>query len=271
MGKYNLHTHTYRCNHAEGDIPDLIKAAGENGYTTLGFSEHSALNDGVWPNTRMKPDEFSGYFSKINEYRLIESEKPGGIKIYSGLECEAPEKYFNFYKELKDKYKIDYLLAGVHFFYYKNEIITAFSDRYENQQKIKTYADHMIKCMESGLFLYIVHPDMFMLSKERWDHFTEDVMKNVMRASKEYKIPLELNLNGYRKGLMRKGLNLRYPYPFEEFWALAASENVEAVTGIDAHNPRNFAPKYPEFDRLCEKYSLNILSEKEIAERVEKS
>ena len=270
MGKYNLHTHTFRCRHAEGDIPDMIAAAKENGYTTLGFSEHSILNDDVWMNVRMRKDETDEYFSTIKQYSLEESNKPDGLKIYSGLECESPSKYFEFYKELKDKYDIDFLLAGVHFFYFKNELITAFNDKYENQQKIKVYADYIIKCIESGLFLYITHPDMFMLSKERWDPYTEDVMKNVVRASKEYNVPLEINLNGYRKGLMRKGLNLRYPYPVNELWALAASENAPVVTGVDAHNPRNFYIQYPEFNELCEKYNFNFLTESEILKLIGK-
>ena len=39
--KVNLHTHTYRCGHAEGTEEEYVLAAIENGYVKLGFSDHT--------------------------------------------------------------------------------------------------------------------------------------------------------------------------------------------------------------------------------------
>jgi len=269
MGRYNLHTHTYRCRHASGDIPELIEVAKENGYTTLGISEHTVLSDEKWPDMRLGKDDVDEYFSCIEKNRLKEEAKFDGIKLLAGLECEPLEEYFSFYKEIKDKYKVDFLLMANHFFLYEGRYITAFDDRFDIQRKIKVYAEHIIKGMESGLFYYLAHPDIFMTTKERWDSYSESVMKDLMQAAKQYNMPMEINLNGFKKGKVRRGLNLRYMYPFEEFWELAAKEGIDVVIGVDAHTPRIFAQDFPDCNAMLEKYDFNLLTEEDILARID--
>ena len=38
--RYNLHTHTYRCNHASGTDREYVEAAIKAGMKTLGFADH---------------------------------------------------------------------------------------------------------------------------------------------------------------------------------------------------------------------------------------
>ena len=45
----NYHTHTYRCQHASGDVEDYCEAAVEQGLQVLGISDHTALPDDRWP------------------------------------------------------------------------------------------------------------------------------------------------------------------------------------------------------------------------------
>lgn len=264
-----MHTHTFRCNHAVGDIPELIEAARESGYTTLGFSEHTILSDQKWAEIRLVQENVEEYFTLIDRQREIEAAKPEGMRIYSGMECESLDEYFSFYQEIVEQYHVDYLLGSNHFFPYEGTYMGVCDDRYDVQKKIKGYADYIIKGIESGLFLYIAHPDMLMAGKERWDPYIRSVMKEMMQAAKQHQVALEINLNGYRKGKVRKGLNLRYQYPFEEFWALAAEEQVDVVIGVDAHSPRNFAVTYPELEAMLKQYSLKLLDEEEIVRRIE--
>ena len=245
----------------------MAEAAKAAGYTTLGISEHTVLSDDRWDNMRLIRENVEEYFSTINECALREKEI-GGLRILSGLECEPLPEYFEFYKEIKEQHKVEFMIIGNHVFPYKGDYVWATGDRLEDQNKIKAYADFLIKGMEIGLFTYVAHPDMFMADKEKWDTYTADVMKNVMRASNAYGVPLEINLNGYRKGLVRRGLNLRYQYQLEEFWALAADEGVRVVVGVDAHIPRDFGRKYPEFDELVKKYDLDIMTEEEVLSKL---
>ena len=269
MEKYNFHTHTFRCGHAVGDIPEIIEAAREAGYETLGFSEHTYLPDGRWASVRLKPEDAEGYFSLIRKHQALEQEKIDGMRILAGLECEPVKEYFSFYKELKEKYNLDYMIAGNHFFPYEGQIISAFDDRYDVQKKIKTYMQCIIDGIESGLFFYVAHPDMFMSSKERWDSYTEGAAKEMMAVAKAHHVPLEINLNGYKKGLVRVGLNLRYHYPFDAFWELAAKEGVDVVIGVDAHTPRSFSMQYPALDELLQKYDLHLLHQDAVLARLE--
>lgn len=264
METYNFHTHTFRCQHAVGDIPDYIEAAKTAGYTTLGFSEHTYLPDGRWASVRLKPEDADGYFSLIKEHQ----GKEHGMRILAGLECEPVKEYFGFYKELKEKYNLDYMIAGNHFFPYEGQIISAFDDRYDIQKKIKTYMQCMIDGIESGLFFYVAHPDMFMSSKERWDSYTAGAAKEMMAVAKAHGVPLEINLNGYKKGLVRVGLNLRYQYPYPAFWELAAQEGVDVVIGVDAHTPRSFAMQYPALEELLSGKDLHILHEEDVLKKL---
>lgn len=268
MGKYNLHTHTFRCNHAVGDVSDMAEAARAEGYTTLGISEHTILNDDKWRDMRLTFSNVDEYFEAIKKQKEQEEASECGLRILAGLECEPLSEYFGFYKEIKDKYNVDYFIESNHFFPYEGGYICASGERFDVQKKIKAYAECSVKGMETGMFFCLGHPDMFMAEKERWDAYTADVMRDLIRASIQYKVPLEINLNGYRKGLVRRGLNLRYQYPVEEFWAIAASEGAEVIIGVDAHMPRNFAMSYPELNLMIKKYNFNILDEQTVLSRL---
>ena len=58
---HNFHTHTYRCKHAEGDVEDYCRVAVEQGMSTLGFTDHTALPDDRWVSLRM-------YYAELPEY-----------------------------------------------------------------------------------------------------------------------------------------------------------------------------------------------------------
>ena len=65
MLQRNYHTHTYRCQHATGDVIDYAKAAIDGGLTTLGMSDHAALPDNRWNNVRMSMPELDDYEEAI--------------------------------------------------------------------------------------------------------------------------------------------------------------------------------------------------------------
>lgn len=269
MEKYNLHTHTFRCQHAVGDIPEYIEGARASGYQTLGFSEHTVLPDGKWANVRLLPEHVEDYFSLIRKHQETEAARPDGMRILAGLECEPLKEYFGFYKEQKEKYNLDYLIAGNHFFSYEGGYLTTFEERYDVQKKIKAQMQCIIDGIESGLFFYVAHPDMFMSCKERWDSYTAGAAKEMIAVAKEHNMPLEINLNGYKKGLVRVGLNLRYQYPYNKFWELVAQEGADVVIGVDAHSPRSFAVNYPALEELLQSYDLHLLHEDEVLARMQ--
>ena len=60
----NYHTHTARCHHAMGTDEDYVQIAIQEGYTTLGFSDHACWHypSGFHPHIRMLETEFDEEF-----------------------------------------------------------------------------------------------------------------------------------------------------------------------------------------------------------------
>ena len=64
-----------------------------------------------------------------------------------------------------------------------------------------------------------------------------EICKEIIFAAKEKNVPLEINANGFRKGLKKLDGKLRYLYPRDEFWNLVKSIGAKAIINSDAHNP----------------------------------
>ena len=65
--RYNLHTHTYRCNHASGTDREYVEAAIKAGMKTLGFADHCPQffpND-YYSTFRMRPEAAADYVESL--------------------------------------------------------------------------------------------------------------------------------------------------------------------------------------------------------------
>ena len=95
MLQRNYHTHTYRCQHATGDVIDYAKAAIEAGLTTLGMSDHAALPDNRWNNVRMSMPELDDYEERQMFLVDIGLDEPGSAKlIRSAYKLLNQQTYF---------------------------------------------------------------------------------------------------------------------------------------------------------------------------------
>ena len=80
---FNLHNHTWRCNHASGDDEDYVLRAIANGYKTVGFSDHAPY---VFPKShhssfRMDCALAEGYAASVNylKEKYSKDEKINGL------------------------------------------------------------------------------------------------------------------------------------------------------------------------------------------------
>ena len=101
---------------------------------------------------------------------------------------------------------------------------------------LEHYVDMAVQGLETGLFLYIAHPDLMLHSYPGMDDAAVQLSRQLCREANRLNIPLEYNLYGKLKKVVPPALG----YPCEAFWEIAAEENVRAAVGIDAHRPRNF-------------------------------
>lgn len=266
MLRQDYHTHTYRCKHAIGDVQDLASNALSQGLEVLGVSDHTALPDNWCPEIRMDISELPGYVEAIE---IAQQEFPQ-LTILKGMECEYQERYYNFFREdLLGKWQFDYLALGQHIFYCEGELVYFWKGGMKGVKELRAYTEATVQGIESGLFAYLAHPDAFGHFYEAWDEETKACSRYIIEAAEAYRLPLEINGNGFRKGRIHTAQGLRFYYPLKQFWEIAACYNVQVVINSDAHQPEELGFNFREADELVKTYNLKLANLSYLAKKVE--
>ncbi|MBQ7597742.1 MAG: histidinol-phosphatase [Clostridia bacterium] len=230
--KHNFHTHTYRCMHADGTDEAYVRAAIESGFTRIGFSDHSP-----WPykdfvsGMRMSVSEFPGYVQSV---RALQEKYRGKIEILLGLECEYFPQYLPWMREQVQTYGLDYLILGHHFS--PTEPGGIYNGNLTTPELLKPYREAVLAGMESGMFAYLAHPDLFMRGYPAFDAHCEKLSREIVEKAMQTGTPLEYNILGMFHG-KRDG---KPGYPHPAFWRIAGEYGAVAIIGIDAHTPDAF-------------------------------
>lgn len=250
----NYHTHTYRCKHATGDVVDYVKMAISSDVNVLGISDHTPLPDNRWLDVRMHMNELDGYIRAIED---CQSQFPE-IEILKGMECEYSKEYKNFYQEeLIGKYHFDYLIFGPHYFPKDGAWVNTYGG-VQNAQDLLAYSKYVIESMESGLFIFVAHPDLFGNSYDAWDKNTEACSKDILVAAEKLQIPIEINGLGFRKPQISTSKGNRHQYPLEEFWGLASNYKINVVINSDAHRPIDIIANITQGMEILDRYGLKL-------------
>lgn len=230
----NYHTHTPRCNHAQGSEQEYVDAAVSAGLKILGFSDHTPyLFPGDYYSTfRMHPEELPGYVSTVNSLR---SRYAGQLEIHVGVEAEFYPRYFDRLVDLLRENRVEYMILGQHFV--GNEPVGTYSGQETADKAIlEAYVRQSIAAMDTGLYTYMAHPDIIHFTGDR--QIYEEWMGLLIREAKDHELPLEFNFLGFRE---------QRNYPDDRFLELIARENRPMVLGCDAHQPE--ALNVPEVEK----------------------
>ena len=221
----NYHTHTARCHHATGEDKAYVEAAIQNGFQVLGFSDHCPwfFSDGYVSPIRMTPDELDGYVTSLT---ALKKEYAADITIYIGLESE-------YVPEMLPEQRGIYTGKPT-----------------DNAAELKHYVAQVIAGMETGLFAYLAHPDLF--------HFIgdpalyEQEFRRLCVYLKEKQIPIEIN---------QLGLADHRQYPNPAFLKIAESVGNTAIIGCDAHHPSALldTDSQQACKKLAEQYHLPLV------------
>lgn len=244
----NFHTHTTRCQHADGEDREYVENAIQAGIQTLGFSDHCPwpFPDGYVSGIRMTPAEMDEYFASLES---LKREYAKDINIYIGFEAEYDRKLNAAQEALFADYPLDYLILGQHFLGTESEsFYTGMPSA--DESILKQYVDLVIEGLGTGKYLYLAHPDVI--------HYTgadEIYKKHIVRLCtylKEQNIPIEINVLGL--------IGNRH-YPSRRFLAIASQVGNTAVLGIDAHSPEQLlnAADIRRAELLCEEYGLTCI------------
>lgn len=228
--KTNYHTHTTRCQHATGTDEEYVVSAINGNFQELGFSDHCPweYRTDYVSDIRMTPEELPEY---VESLRSLQEKYHDQIRIRIGLECEYFPEYIHWLKEIIKMHQLDYVIFGNHH-YHTDEKFPYFGHHTTTRDMLDLYEESSIEGLESGLFAYMAHPDLFMRSYPAFDKHCAAISRHICRTAARLNIPLEYNI-GYVAYNETHGIST---YPCADFWRIATLEGCTAIIGLDAHN-----------------------------------
>ncbi len=262
---YNYHSHTYRCGHAIGDEFEMVECAIRHNYKIFGVSDHVFLPGIPQPGVR---GDFECYDEYISNLKYLKKKYQGKIELYSAFECEDyGDKFNDYYLSCLQKGDVDYLILGQHcklneegtdaeMYHYKSHPI----------ETLHEYTDHLIRGMETGLYIYVCHPDLFHKFLHGWNEEFEECSKRIIAKAVELDIPLEINMLMSRteKDVDENGDRV-FSYPCNEFWDLASKMGAKCILGVDAHDPRHlYTTEFAEFRKFIKRHHLKPLTKLDV-------
>ena len=244
----NLHTHTFRCNHANGTEREYVENAIAGGLSTFGFSDHGpcAFTGEYYSGFRMAREAQDGYIDTLTALREEYRDK---IDIKFGYELEYYPALFSETSKLIMRREVDYVILGQHFT--NNETDGVFcGNATEDEGIFAGYVDQVNEALDTGFFTYVAHPDNFNFVGD--DAIYDKHYSRLIEHAKKVGIPLEINFLGLRWG--------RH-YPKERFWQLCGEIGAPVCVGCDAHSPEDAADKvsFAKAVEWVKKYGLNLV------------
>lgn len=250
MQRFNYHTHTARCGHAVGTDEEYVEAAIKAGYAVLGFSDHAPYKEVSLPWARMDWRAVGGYLEAMKE---LKERYDGIIELHTGFETEYYPEYLDERKELRER--TEYLILGQHF------ADPDGSGSYfgtNTDSEILGYAESVCKGLDTGLFLYLCHPDVFMSRQSEFSPACEEAARMICAEAARTGTPMEINVHRVQKGKKEYRNGPRYYYPHREFWEIAAEYPVKCLIGVDAHDPAELLALRDVEDALEELKDLKL-------------
>ncbi len=250
----NYHTHHDRCKHAKGSVEDYVKEAVKHHYTELGMSCHVPYENFPQMGRRMEYVDLEAY---LNDIEAAQRKYPQ-ISLLKAFECEYFPHIHDYISSLAKK--IDYLVLAQHYIKLDGKYQDAF--HFTKPQQLALYAEKIAEAMATGLFKILAHPDVFMCLYPKWDEACVQATRNIAEAANRYGVILELNANGFRRGLKEYPDGVRYPYPSEKFWSIIAKEypQTPVVVNSDCHDPAYLNDHYMMMAReMAQTLNLNVI------------
>lgn len=248
---YNLHTHSEYCGHGTGKLEEYCIAALSQGIELLGFSEHCPLPDKRFASSRMDNSKMVVYEKDARQM----DEKYPKLKILLGYECDFSLEYVDYYNSLLESKRVDYLITGTHFTKNKMGKYSSIFTNPMDSYGLKQYRDTLFAAIDSKLFSFVAHPDLFLSSFNGPKEEAMEVALDIIRKAKENDIPLEINGNG----MLKPKINGIYKYPKDEFWHLVEREGAKALMNTDSHTPTSLGLSRRLLKEYIKKFDINFV------------
>ena len=250
MLKNNYHTHTKYCGHAKGDVEDYVKEAVNLNMGELGISDHAPipLNHGMtkeeWEeNYCYENMDIITFDNLLKEIDNLKSKY--NIKLYKSCESEYLYNNDDWYKELRSK--LDYMILGIHFFNGEGRVLDTYKDI--NYKNVDCYYECAKRAIETGLFDYLAHPDLYLFDyksingKNEFDDKAKEICLKLIDLCVKHDIYFEINTNGLKYSKDKNNRDL-WLYPNIEFFKVVKEymdknpNKLKLIIGADAHEPK---------------------------------
>lgn len=246
---YNYHTHTHWCDHATGTPEEYIQTAIAGGVRHMGFSDHAPwiFPDGYESHFRVPMTQAKAYMAEL---RTLREKYKENIQLHIGFEMEYYPAYFDEMFRTAKGFGAEYLILGHHFLSNEHPGGHGSQRATDDPEKLREYADTVVQAIQTGVFTYVAHPDIFKFTGDRDVYLRE--MGKICQASCRYNVPLEINFLGIRQGRN---------YPDEGFWELAGQMQCPVTFGFDAHEASSAydGESLLKAWALVEKWGLNYI------------
>lgn len=263
--KVNYHSHTKRCGHAEGEDEEFVLSAIKNGYQIYGFSDHVMLPS--FPQKGMRGTYETDFEDYVSSIRSLKEKYKDKIEIHLAFEAEwLYERYSSYYDHLLNDGIVDYLILGQHGYIDKttNKFVF-YAELKDKKEATRRYVTDLIEGMRSHDFIYVAHPDLFMIWYKVWDDFAIEMSKRIIEVAKEENMIFELNMGPSRWARTDKNIDFRVPYANEDFWYLVSEAKIPCIVGIDNHRPYELeTTPYDWMRRFIKRHNLTPLEHLEL-------
>jgi histidinol-phosphatase (PHP family) len=237
--KFDLHTHHFRCGHADGNISDYIEAGIAAGLSVIGISDHTPYfgseEEQPFPKIAMAKQEFSNY---VEEVLRLKQKYEGTIDVLLGIESDFFPEHAETYRHILAQYPFDYVIGSVH----SVGNVSIFN---KNRWKGLSQKEHIAvkeayyalirDSARSGMFQILGHIDAM---KGNYPPFSDipaaKAIDETLEVIAESGIAIEINTSGKTK--LSGGW-----YPSDEILERALYLGVNVTFGSDAHKPERVA------------------------------
>jgi histidinol-phosphatase (PHP family) len=204
-----------------------VRAAQRAGLTEIGFADHNPM-PAYFDDWRMSIEELPLYFE------MVKNAGSSGFPVRLGCECDFISGNERWIEELAGKAAWDYLIGSVHYIApgwdVDNPKYISRFDEYSADAVWELYWKHYLRCIESGLFDFVAHPDLPKKFGHRPAGDLGRYYEPAIEALAKHGVAFEMNTAGLRKAAGEI-------YPAFRFIELARQAGVPVLINSDAHSP----------------------------------
>ena len=272
---WHIHTHC-SCDSACMTFEDLVSEAKELGITDFGVSDHYhttiqeadiAASRREYEETLLRHPELKGHFHFGMEATLVskwEAEKIARgeyheLPVY-GFRSGGPknaEVCFDFDEEFMEKYKIEYVIAGMHWPMYCDIDTESVVKEYHRQYMYAAthpFTDilaHYMWC-DVHLFTNVWNIKDFKNPLADFNVIPFSMKDELKAALKENNVAFELN-----NWLFNDNLGERFIASYLDWVSELQSSGIKIAFGSDNHSPNlKDLCDYKKIDRACRKHGI---------------